>query len=149
MKISSAFQDASRVYFGHFGATVKFTVTELCMTLAALTPTLFLTESGLKYLALLAVPFWILLMFWARVNAAEAMKDALNGGSLFSLRLADPEGYGKKLLYGTKRMVMLLLWAAPLIAETTGLPRVSRRRRSAWVCRRCAASSDKKLPMRR
>ena len=116
MKISSAFQDASRVYFGHFGATVKFTVTELCMTLAALTPALFLTESGLKYLALLAVPFWILLMFWARVNAAEAMKDALNGGSLFSLRLADPEGYGKKLLYGTKRMVMLLLWAAPLIA---------------------------------
>ena len=116
MKISSAFRDASRVYFGHFGATAKFTVVELCMTAAALTPALFLTENGLKYLALLAVPFWILLMFWARVNAAEAMKDALNGGSLFSMRLAEPEGYGKKLLYGIRRMVMLLLWAAPLIA---------------------------------
>ena len=116
MKISSAFQDASRVYFGHFGATVKFTVVELCMTVAALTPVLFLMESGLQFLALLAVPFWILLMFWARVNAAEAMKDALNGGSLFSQRLAEPDGYGKKLLFGVKRMLLLLLWAAPLIA---------------------------------
>ena len=116
MKISAAFRDASRVFFGHISDTLKFTVTELCMTVAAFTPVLFLTEEGLRPLALLAVPFWILLMFWARVNAAKAMKDALRGGRLFSLRLAEPEEYGKKLLYGVKRMIMLALWAAPLIA---------------------------------
>ena len=116
MKISSAFQDAFRVYTGHIGATVKFTVVELCMTAAAFSPVLFLVEDGLKPLALLAGPFYILLMFWARVNAAKAMKGALNGDSLFTQQLAEPAEYGRKLLYGISRMIMLLLWAAPLIA---------------------------------
>ena len=117
MKISSAFRDAFRAYTGRPGATAKFLAVEGCMTLAAFTPLLFLSESGLKWLALLAVPFYLLLMLWARVNAAAAMRDALNGESLFSLRLAEPEGYGKKLVYGLKRCLMLLCWAAPLIAS--------------------------------
>jgi len=50
------------------------------------------------------------------VNAAGAMRDSLNGGSLFSMTLADTTAYGKKIAYGMKRLVMLLLWAAPLIA---------------------------------
>jgi hypothetical protein len=44
------------------------------------------------------------------------MRDSLNGGSLFSMTLADTTAYGKKIAYGMKRLVMLLLWAAPLIA---------------------------------
>jgi hypothetical protein len=32
------------------------------------------------------------------------------------MTLADTTAYGKKLAYGMKRLVMLLLWAAPLIA---------------------------------
>jgi len=117
MKISDAFRNAGRVYFGNFGATLKFLVVELCMTLAALSPLLFLAADGwLKWLALLIVPFWLLLMLWARVNAAGGMQDALNGGSLFSMRLADPTAYKEKVIYGLKRCGMLLLWAAPLIA---------------------------------
>ena len=117
MKISDAFRNAFRVYFGHFGATMKFLVVELCMTLAALSPLLFLAVDGwLKWLALLAVPFWLVLMLWARVNAAGAMRDALGEDTLFSYRLVDPSSYGKKLLYGLKRTLMLLFWAAPLIA---------------------------------
>ena len=59
MKISAAFKDAFRVYGGHFGRTLKFLLVEACMTLAAFTPLLFLTENGtLQYLALLAVPFY-------------------------------------------------------------------------------------------
>ena len=117
MSISAAFRNAFRVYFGHFGASLKFLVVELCMTLAALAPLLFLFADGwMKWLALLAVPFWLALLLWARVNAAGAMQDALNGGSLFSMRLADPTAYGLKLAYGLKRCLLLLLWAAPLIA---------------------------------
>ena len=117
MKISAAFREAFRVYFGNLGVTLKFLVVELCMTLAALVPLLFVTADGpLKWLALLCVPFWLLLMPWARVNAAGGMQEALNGGSLFSMRLADPTAYGKKTAFGLKRCVMLLLWAAPLIA---------------------------------
>ena len=116
MKISAAFRNAFRTYFGHFGASVKFLVTEACMTLAAVAPLLFLTHEKLKFLALLAVPCWVLLVFWARVNAAGAMREALAGGSLFGQVLADPGDYGKKLLYGLKRCLMLLCWAVPAIA---------------------------------
>ena len=93
MKISAAIKDAFRVYTGHFGATLKFLAVEGCMTLAAFVPLLFLTEGSLKYLALLAVPFYLLL-----------------------IRLIEPGDYRKKLAYGLKRAVMLLIWGAPLIA---------------------------------
>ena len=116
MKISAAIKDAWRVYTGHFGATMKFLVVEACMTLAAFTPLLFLTNAELKVLALLVIPFYLLLVLWARVNAAAAMRDAFGGGSLFSYQLADPEGYGKKLAYGLKRGLLLVLWAIPMIA---------------------------------
>ena len=116
MTISAALKDAFRVYKEHFGITVKFLIVEACITLAAVTPLLFLTDSNLKLFALLAVPFWILLVFWARVNAAVAMRDALKDGSLFGYRLIDPSEYGKKLVYGLKRMLMLLFWSVPLIA---------------------------------
>ena len=116
MKISQALKDAFRVYTGHFGATVKFLITEACITLAAVTPLLFLSDSSLMIGTLLVIPFWILLVFWARVNAAAAMRDALGDGSLFSYRLIDPSEYGRKLVFGLKRMIMLLFWSIPLIA---------------------------------
>ncbi|MBR3333909.1 MAG: hypothetical protein IKG23_06435 [Clostridia bacterium] len=116
MKISAAIRDAFRIYAGHFGTTLKFLVVEGCMTLAALTPLLFLTDEKLKLFALLTIPFWLLLMLWARVNAAAAMRDAFGGGSLFTYRLIEPGHYGKKLAYGLKRGLMLLFWGAPLFA---------------------------------
>ncbi len=116
MKISAAIRDAYRVYTGHFGASIKFLVVEACMTLAAFTPLLFLTNNDLKPLALLAIPFYLLLVLWARVNAAAAMRDAFGDGSLFSYRLAEPGDYRKKILYGLKRGLMLLFWGVPMIA---------------------------------
>ena len=116
MKISAAFRDAFRVYTEHFGATLKFLAVEACMTLAAFTPLLFMTNEKLKWFALLLVPFYLLLVLWARVNAAAAMRDAFGGGSLFSYRLAEPADYGKKTAYGLKRCLMLLFWGAPAIA---------------------------------
>ena len=115
--IRTAFQRAFQVFFGKPGAAAKFWLVEACLTLAALTPLLFLTSGSLRLLALLAVPFWLLLMLPARVNAAGAMQDALEGGSLFSRKLGDATGYGKKLAYGLKRCGMMLCWSAPLIAS--------------------------------
>ena len=115
MKISAAVKDAFRVYAGHFGSTLKFLVVEGCMTLAALTPLLFLTNEKLKLFALLIIPFWLLLVLWARVNAAAAMRDAFGEGSLFTYRLIEPGSYGKKLAYGLKRGLMLLFWGAPML----------------------------------
>ena len=118
MKISDAFRNAFRVYFGHFGASLKFLVAELCMTLAALSPLLFLAADGwMKWLALMVIPLWLFLMLWARVNAAGGMQTALNGGSLFSMQLIDPTAYREKVVYGLKRCGLLLLWGSPLIAS--------------------------------
>ncbi len=119
MKISAALKEANRVYAGHFGATMKFLVVEACMTLAVFTPLLFLTNEDLKWLALLAIPFYLLLILWARVNAAAAMRDAFGEGSLFSYRLVEPGNYGKKIVYGLKRCLMLVFWSAPMIAFLT------------------------------
>ena len=116
MTIGAAFRKAFQVFFGRFGATMKFWTVEACLTLACLAPALFLADSGLRFLALLAVPLYLLVMLPARVNAAGAMQQALEGGSLCSPRLGDPTRYGAKLLYGLSRCGMLLFWSAPLIA---------------------------------
>ena len=119
MKISAAFKDAFNVYTKQFGGAVKFLVVEACMTLAAFMPLLLATDADAKWFALLAVPFYLLLVLWARVNAAAAMRDAFYGGNLFSYRLAEPAQYARKTAYGLKRCLMLLFWAAPLIAFLT------------------------------
>lgn len=117
MKISKAFKDAAKVYFGHFSTVLKFLVVEFCLTLFCFVPMLFLFEAGLRLLALLAVPLFVLILLPARMNAAEAMRDALRGGSLFTLRLVDPSNYGRKLGYALKRAAFLLLWSLPLIVS--------------------------------
>lgn len=116
MKISTAFRNAFRVGFGRPGATLKFLVVELCLTLICLAPLAFLFEKGLEFLALLAVPLWVLIMFPARMNAAEAMQDSLGNGSLFSLRLANPADWGGKILFGLRQALCLVLWGAPMTA---------------------------------
>ncbi len=116
MKISQAFQKAYRTVTAQKGETLKFLVTELSLTGMCLAPLLFLTEKGpLKYLALLAVPLWMLIKIPARLNAAAAMQDSLGTGKIFSLRLADPGNYGKKAGYAFARLGLLALWALPLI----------------------------------
>ncbi len=116
MKISKAFRKAFQVYFGNRGTSAKFLLVELCLVLITLAPLLFLAESGLQLLALLSAVLFILILLPARMNAAGAMQDALRGGSLCSGQLLETRGYGKKLAFGLSRVLLLLLWGAPLIA---------------------------------
>ena len=116
MKISQAFRDGARTVKEQKGETLKFLALETALTIMCLAPLLFLTQKGpLKYLAALALPLWLLVKAPARINAAAAMQDSLGEGKIFSLRLADPGNYGRKVLYGLGRLGLLLLWAAPLI----------------------------------
>ena len=118
MKISQAFRKAFRTVSGQKKETVKFLAAETALTGMCLAPLLFLTENGpLKYLAALAIPLWLLVKVPARLNAAAAMQDSLGDGRLFSLRLADPGNYGKKIGYALSRFGLLILWALPLIAS--------------------------------
>ncbi len=114
MKISEAFRKAGRTCTARPGETLKFLLTEACLTLMCLAPALFLSNEKLKWPALISVVLFLLILLPARVNAALAMKDALRGGSLFSRQLVDLSGYGRKLGHALKRAFFLLLWAAPL-----------------------------------
>ena len=116
MKSSTAMGRAWRAYTASFGGTMKFLLTETCLTLICLAPLLFLTNGRLAAGALLCVPLWLLMMLPARMNAARDMAAALAGEGLGSPRLIEGADYGKKLLCGLKRAGFLLLWAVPLIA---------------------------------
>lgn len=82
MKISEVFGKAKAVYTARFGDTLKFLLVELCMLAACLTPCLLLFRQELSPWALAAVPLYLLVMLWARMNAACTMQDAMDGASL-------------------------------------------------------------------
>ena len=117
MKITQAIRKAVQAVSAQKGGTLKFLAAEGSLTLMCLAPLLFLTQQGpVKYLAALSALMWLLVKVPARVNAAAAMQDAAAGGRIFSLRLADPDRYWKKVLYGLTRLGLLAVWSAPLIA---------------------------------
>lgn len=116
IRISGAFRKAFRTGRRQFGGLVKFLTVELSLMLLCLTPLLFLIDKSLRFLAVLAVPAWILIIFPVRMNAAEAMQDALNGGEIFTGRLLETDGWWKKVWNGVQRMLFLACWAAPLAA---------------------------------
>ena len=114
--IRKSIRNAWKVYTAQFGQVLKFLGVELCILLAALTPALFLWDSGLKFLALLVVPMFVLLVFPARMNAARTMADALNDGKLCSCQLVDLSHFGSDLLNGVRSMLLLMIWSLPLAA---------------------------------
>lgn len=117
MKISEAYRKAAETLSERRGETLAFLAAEGALALACLAPLLFLAEKGpIRYAAALAGVLWLLVMNHARVNAAAAMQDALEGGNLFSLRLAEPEGWKRDILYGISRTLYLAIWGAPLAA---------------------------------
>ena len=114
--IFKAFGRAFREYFGHPVASLKFLLTQLCLTLIVLTPLVMLSDSSLMPFAALSAVLFVLILLPARVNAASAMQDSLGDGSIFSYRLADPSEYWRKVGHGLSRGVLLAVWGAPLIA---------------------------------
>ena len=116
MKISQAFRTAYRTVSEQKTEALKFLTVEIALTGICLSPLLFLTEKGwLQYLAAFCAPLWLLVKIPARLNAAAAMQDSLGEGKLFSLRLADPGNYGRKIGYAFSRLGLLILWSLPLI----------------------------------
>ena len=116
MTISKALQKAWKTYIASPGDTLAFLIVEACLMMICLAPLLFLSRAAMAPFAAVSACLWLLIMLPARMNAAEAMRDAMSGGKLCSPRLISPGEYGAKLIYGLKRLGFLLLWAAPLIA---------------------------------
>lgn len=115
MKISQAVRTAWKTYVRSPGDTGRFLLAEACLILFCLAPLLCLSDGALAPGAALCLPLWILVRLPARMNAALAMKEALAGGRMGTMRLIDTGEYGKKLVCGLKRLGFLLLWSAPLL----------------------------------
>lgn len=116
MNVSKALGKAWKAYTASFGKTMVFLTVEGCLVLICLAPLLFLSQSSLRWGAVLSPLLWISLRLPTRMNAAIVMRGAFQGGSLADRRLIDPADYGKKLVCGLKRAFFLLLWSLPLIA---------------------------------
>ena len=116
MKLMSVYREAWRLYREHFKALTLTLLLQLALRGMALTPLLFLAAPQTKWLALLCVPLYLLIVLPARQNAALAMQDMLSGGSPFSARLISTENYGAKVLRGLTATLRMLLWCVPLIA---------------------------------
>ena len=121
MKVKNVWKDSCALYKKNFGPLCLALLVELVLRGIALCPVLFLADSKLAPLALLAIPLYVLIVLPARQNYALALQDMMNGGSVFSTRLISTQDYGKKLLRGVKGMLCMLLWSAVTIAGVSAL----------------------------
>jgi hypothetical protein len=112
VKLKPVLTEALRLYKTNFASLMLTLLVQGVLRAIALTPLLFLADTFLAPLALLALPLYLLIALPARQNAALALQDMLNGGSVFSLRLLSPADYGRKLLRGLKGSLCMLLWSA-------------------------------------
>ena len=92
MKFCAAVKATWHTYRTRFPEMLLTLLVQLVMRLMAFAPLLFLCAKETKPLALLCIPLYILIVLPARQNVAEAMRDALAGGHLVTLRLISLEG---------------------------------------------------------
>lgn len=112
MKLKPVLTEALRLYKKNFGPLMLTLLVQGILRAIALTPLLFLADSALAPLALLALPLYLLIALPARQNAAIALQDMIGGGSVFSLQLLSTADYSRKLLRGLKGTLCMLLWSA-------------------------------------
>lgn len=121
MKLKKFWTEALCLYKQHFADLMLAQLVQIVLRAMALTPLLFLADTTLAPLALLALPLYLLIALPARQNYADALQDMLSGGSVFSLQLLSPDDYGRKLLRGLKGTLCMLPWSALTIAGVTML----------------------------
>ena len=118
MRFCAALKATWHTYRTRFPEMLLTLLVQLILRLMAFAPLLFLCAKETAFLALLCIPLYILIVLPARQNVAEAMRDALAGGHLFTLRLIYLEGYGRKVWRGVKQGLLLMAWGGLFLAAT-------------------------------
>lgn len=116
MKLKPVLKESLHLYKRNLPQLCLALLVELILRAMALTPLLFRTDKALAPLSWLTIPLYLLIVLPARQNYALALQDMMAGGSVFSLRLIDPQDYWKKLWRGLKGTVCILLWSSVTIA---------------------------------
>lgn len=118
MKKTNILRETARVYREKLGEGALCVLLQLALRLMVAAPLLCLVTREIWWLALASIPLYLLIVPVARQNMAEAMQDAIAGGSLFSVKLVSTENYGRKFLRGIKQAGLMLLWAVLFLAAT-------------------------------
>lgn len=118
MKLIAAFKATWHTYRKQFPQVMLSMLFQLVLRLMAFAPALFLCTEETRLFALLCIPLYLLIVPAARQNMAQCMQDALEGGSVFSLRMAAFENYGCKVWRGVKQALLLMAWGSLFIACT-------------------------------
>ncbi len=116
MKLKPVLKESLHLYKRNLPQLCLALLVELILRAMALTPLLLCTDKALAPLSWLSIPLYLLIVLPARQNYALALQDMMAGGSVFSLRLIDPQDYWKKLWRGLKSTVCILLWSSVTIA---------------------------------
>ena len=115
IQIWRALKQAAGTGIRNYKDLLKFSFVEVCLMMIGLAPLLFLLAPDMQYAAAITYLFFLLVIIPARMNAAAAMQDCLSGGPVFSYRLIDYTGIRRKVMCGFKRMLLLPIWAVPMI----------------------------------
>lgn len=118
MKLTAALKATWHTYRTQFPSMMLTLLIQLILRVMALTPLLFLALEETKMLVLLCIPLYILIVLPARQNMAQCMQDALNGGSIFSVKMLSVRGYGRKVLRGIQQTLLMAAWGVAFIACT-------------------------------
>ena len=114
--LKNALRDAARVYRTNWKEGALAVLLQLLLRLMALAPLLFLCARETRFLALVCLPLYVLLVLPVRQLTAQCMQSALSGGPL--LQVPTMQSYGRALAQGLKRTGLMLLWAAPWLCAT-------------------------------
>ncbi len=116
--MKATFSRTWQMYRRHFGGLMMMLLIELILRLMVCVPLLFLASSQTRWLTLLCLPLFVLIVLPARRNAAEVYA-ALEKTDVLNLKgLVSFDHYGEKLVQGLKRTGLLLLWALPFLSVT-------------------------------
>lgn len=119
--MKNAMKKGFQLWKSHLADSLAYILSVSAVMLMPLVPLLALiSKTGwIRWVAVLGLPLFILLVLPMRRNAAQVLRNVcLNDGPMNDAALISTRDYGAKLKGALKLTLLLLLWAAPAIAVT-------------------------------
>lgn len=118
MKLSDTLRKTARVYTANLIQGALCMLVQITLRLIVAAPLLALVAKEIRWVALLSIPLYLLIIPTARQNMACAMQDSIGALPLLGVKLVSWENYGEKFRRGLGRALAMLVWALPFIAAT-------------------------------
>lgn len=118
MKLTDVLRRTARVYKANLIQGALCVLLQITLRLIVAAPLLALVAEEIRWVALLSIPLYLLIIPAARQNMAAAMQDGIGALPLLGVQLVSWENYGEKFRRGLGRALAMLVWALPFIAAT-------------------------------